>query len=873
MAAIATPSSVFSSIFPSQKPETAPPEVAAARYDRAWTSATRFLKLRPGLASVPRDLSRSGDAENALQFLLSAKSTQSQLLQWYTSEITTHFRQHVLPKLQFWQEPIPLELARNALSTTTELLQNAQNVYLAIDTRDQDALSSRQFLYAFMGLVREEFHVLVLHSLPRQRLQNTLSSYLFDSMKDSLENSYSSNCTLSDDKCRCTVGFDLNALHSLQSVGLGDSQGERAFAHAVHRLLQGPAIERRCFQVDWSGQRGTIQRLRVWISNQLVPALEQAVSTLSGNNSSKLPAQQFISAAVNSFGRMRSHSLFDYVSMYPSSGGALQDIKDYLSANGSAEKAHLCSSFTEQMQRRLFHAGASTKEILGMYINVINTFRLLDSRGVLLEKVAIPVRSYLRSREDTVSTIAVSFLANSDQQEDSNDSEKVCWDISEAVATSAIDAQDDRMVNWNDMEWVPDPIDAGPNYKASKSDDVVAYILALFEPEDFIKAFSHALGQHLLETKDTDLVRETKVIELLKSRLDSARLQQAEVMLKDMRESAHMNRRLNPHSKARTNKPPPTPREIAAAIPEDGITLTSLYEPFKNRMDSRPFQAAVALVAKRRDDLYFPKRTRLPAEKSGLTPQKKPDPIHFEARVLSSYFWPVLRDDQFRVPLRIQKHRRAYEQAFAATSGQRRIVWKPALDTMNITLDFEDRSIHEENIEAWKMSLLDAFSNERDEEDGDQPAKYDDDDGIGVDDLVDALNMPEDYVQGGISYWLGRKVLYEKSAGKYAVLDRLDMDVSMVEEPSQLDVNVESGGLMSEQAMLRQMAPTFQTFILEMLRNQGTKEVGGMFGITNMMKMVLPTFTYGDDEVKWLLGDMEGRGEVMQKGEAWAVAK
>ncbi|EME77713.1 uncharacterized protein MYCFIDRAFT_45856 [Pseudocercospora fijiensis CIRAD86] len=415
-----------------------------------------------------------------------------------------------------------------------------------------------------------------------------------------------------------------------------------------------------------------------------------------------------------------------------------------------------------------------------MYINVINSFRLLDSRGVLLEKVAIPVRSYLRSREDTVSSIAVSFLANSHQQEASKDSEKVCWDISEAVATSAIDAQDDRMVNWNDMEWVPDPIDAGPNYKASKSDDVVAYILALFEPEDFVKAFSHALGQHLLETKDTDL---------------------------------------------------------------------------------------------RRDDLYFPKRTRLPAEKSGLTPQKRPEPIHFEARVLSSYFWPQLRDDQFRVPLRIQKHRRAYEQAFAATSGQRRIVWKPALDTMDITLDFADRSVREEKIEAWKMSLLDAFSNERDEEDGDQPAKYDDDDGIGVDDLVDALNMPEDYVQGGISYWLGRKVLYEKSAGKYAVLDSLDMDVSMVEEPSQLEVNVDSGGLVSEQAMLRQMAPTFQTFILEMLRNQGTKEIGGMLGITNMMKMVLPTFTYGDDEVKWLLGDMEGRGEVVQKGEAWAVAK
>ena len=75
----------------------------------------------------------------------------------------------------------------------------------------------------------------------------------------------------------------------------------------------------------------------------------------------------------------------------------------------------------------------------------------------------------------------------------------------------------------------------------------------------------------------------------------------------------------------------------------------------------------------------------------------------------------------------------------------------------------------------------------------------------------------------------------------------------------------------SQDAMLRESAPMFETFIANMLRNQGAKEVGGMMGITSLLKMVLPTFTYGDEEVKWLLGEMESKGEIMKNGDTWSI--
>ena len=47
--------------------------------------------------------------------------------------------------------------------------------------------------------------------------------------------------------------------------------------------------------------------------------------------------------------------------------------------------------------------------------------------------------------------------------------------------------------------------------------------------------------------------------------------------------------------------------------------------------------------------------------------------------------------------------------------------------------------------------------------------------------------------------------------------------------------------------------------------------IEGMMGITNMLKMVNPAFVYGDDEVRWLLGEMERKGEVIRDGELWKI--
>lgn len=47
-------------------------------------------------------------------------------------------------------------------------------------------------------------------------------------------------------------------------------------------------------------------------------------------------------------------------------------------------------------KKRLLHPGADTKDILTQYVSIIRCLRMVDPPGVLLFKVADPIRQYLR---------------------------------------------------------------------------------------------------------------------------------------------------------------------------------------------------------------------------------------------------------------------------------------------------------------------------------------------------------------------------------------------------------------------------------------------------------------------------------------------
>ena len=735
----------------------------AVKFNRAWSVATRFLSLPPGLGGKPVNL----DEDILHAFGVLSRSNLKDLVSWYNNEVNVHFRNIVVRDLQAWDQPISPSKRFELLQNTLGLLQSAQLHYLdhviqLVHGLQRSPLSHQA--QSFLSQTRRSFHTLLLNSLPRQRLQQALASVMFRQMQESLQRGNPEKC-LKSDNCHCRIDLGGLALGELRDVGLGGLTAERAFAHAVHRFLQGPAIERRCFEVDWNGHASVVPKLRSWVTRSLLPVIENALSEISGNDNLKLApndAQQFVSMAVTNLGRLRTLALFDYVKTWPASSGAILDIWEYLSAGTQADKAHVCRTFSDQVQRRLLHAGASTSEILSIYVNVIYAFKSLDSRGVLLEKVAVPIRNYLRARHDTVGIIAASFLADVDHEGSvtATDTDKVCADITAEVSNSSLErSRDKKMLNWDDMDWMPDPIDAGPDYKSSRSEDVITYILGLFEQEEFITEITNVLAQHLLDTTDSEYVKETRLVELFKSRLDAAKLQAAEVMLKDMRDSVTLGKRINPFAVYESTQAVPTPREIQAAIPAEGITLSSLYSIFEGRMKRPQFIAAVKLVANKRNDLFFSKRTRIPQDANDPAKKKGGEP-NFKAQILSSFFWPQLRSNRFKMPSALHPLKSNFENRFNMLGSQRKLQFRPALARVSVRLDLEDRTIDEPDVLGWRVSVIDAFGAVDPVSTDDVTVEYDSSVGLTVEQLTNVLEMEEELVLDALNFWTNKNVLY-----------------------------------------------------------------------------------------------------------------
>lgn len=229
-------------------------------------------------------------------------------------------------------------------------------------------------------------------------------------------------------------------------------------------------------------------------------------------------------------GLLRSTELFDIIIDYPESKAALDDLKTCLIKTD--QRGIVVTRLRGLMSRRLLHPGADTKDIITQYISTIRCLRILDPPGVLLSRVADPIRKYLRDREDTIRCIVLSLIEEGNEL------------VAELASSDARLVQDskDEAENFNDPKWTPDPVDAPLDFRKSNGSDIIQLLVSIYDTKDvFVKELQILLAQRLLAVKNYDLDREIKNVEILKLRFGEASLQGLEVMLKDLDESKRID--------------------------------------------------------------------------------------------------------------------------------------------------------------------------------------------------------------------------------------------------------------------------------------------------------------------------------------------
>jgi anaphase-promoting complex subunit 2 len=241
----------------------------------------------------------------------------------------------------------------------------------------------------------------------------------------------------------------------------------------------------------------------------------------------------------------------------------------------------------------------------------------------------------------------------------------------------------------------------------------------------------------------------------------------------------------------------------------------------------------------------------------------------FQTQILSSFFWPSLREDEFAVPAPIATLQKSFEQDFERVKNLRKLHWLSGLGKATVELELEDRTVKFEGVQTWQASVIYAFQDDGEDASTVAPASRT------VEQLEESLQMDEVLVRNALAFWVSHQVLVENESGVFTVLEELrsadqkSTTGASGHAPMQADAIISA--VKSQDAVLQDNKPMYEMFMMGMLTNGGAMDPAR---ITMMMKMVVPGgYNFGEDETRWLLSGLEEQGKVVANGSTYAVKK
>ena len=529
------------------------------QWDRAWSTATSFLSIagKPVITNPYGKIDRAQldrtwfkpygpEVASAFSHLLSEESrgwqlrrfsSRHDLLLWYTEEVCIkHFLHHVKPTLsEIFHDNLR---SKQTISAIVNTLHSAQYVYIhPLSTCALPYLSQERKKH--FSAMKTRLQYVFRESVPHKKLAIVHRNIFTVLVSRDLDSDDRQN----EDEWEDAKQADLQLLQNLHEVGLGGAAAERSLAEVMTDYLS-RHVEASCAG-RWSSPSTVKKELIYWtdkrfasLTLEILMRLREAVQGQT-EWSDIVPTEdihRWQDAALDKLGALRTEELFDIVIQAEDTQGAIEDLRPYVKK--PAFRAHVINTFCAALSQRLLQPGASTTEILQVYISIIRTFNILDPKGVLLDHVARPIRRYLQDRDDTVSIVVGGLLSS--PQGPSNGPEilsELSEELDKTLILSATEEQKAGELDWDDMEWNPDPVDAGPDFQRAKHSDVIGALISLFDNRGtFIREFQNILGDRLLKHQH-DFAQESRVLELLKARFGEPALQACEVMMRDIQDS------------------------------------------------------------------------------------------------------------------------------------------------------------------------------------------------------------------------------------------------------------------------------------------------------------------------------------------------
>lgn len=326
-----------------------------------------------------------------------------------------------------------------------------------------------------------------------------------------------------------------------KSIGLIDELNQVIIKIAINKIKS--FITDNCQRV-WSVP--CVTKINNWIKVNLYPNLNLILKNLNPNLNF---FDHLLKISYNELISLRINEIYDIVINYPTSEIALHELNKCLlfklnifSLNSFNQfnlhdnlnpefwqRNKLVENFLSHCELYLLNSGVNTNNLIKNYIKIINSFLIIDPKGVLLDKAIRPIRRYLKVRDDIINKLVKGLLDPSPNNE--------LIELSQELSNTENNLHKQKtMDDFNDLSWVPDPIDALPDFKKFKITDIIQSLISIFESKDiFITEFTKLFGSRLINLKNTSELKEIlRAVNLLKLRFGKNEFFNLDIMIKDI---------------------------------------------------------------------------------------------------------------------------------------------------------------------------------------------------------------------------------------------------------------------------------------------------------------------------------------------------
>ncbi|KAI5952909.1 hypothetical protein KGF54_003776 [Candida jiufengensis] len=403
------------------------------------------------------------------------------------------------------------------------------------------------------------------------KFYSIVTSFLFDrtdfiiQLTKFLENSLFYKRTFSDPHSSNMTLNIIDVISTLVMINLSDKLNEIIVQLSIFKIKN--YTLQSCSGI-WD--KPLLNLIDSFIQNEIYPNFSIFVSYTTSSNltdsMNNVYLYELMKIAHNELITQRIKEIYSLVLVYPTSEYALKELHICLSKNKmeyqqenqidisttsilsmvdeissntqAANRLKLVENFIFKCKENLLHAGANTVDVITAYTKTIKSFLLIDPKGVLLDKVVRPIRDYLKSRDDIIVKLVHGLLDTSETNKLKELPKELSNPHKQPNSANYIkDVMEDSM----DLNWSPDPIDALPDFKKDKINDIIESLLSIFESKDiFIEEFTKLFGDQLIKSDNFNVGEIESKLNLLKLRFGKNNFHILDIMLKDFHTSAIM---------------------------------------------------------------------------------------------------------------------------------------------------------------------------------------------------------------------------------------------------------------------------------------------------------------------------------------------